>query len=88
VEIHITRHVVVGNRWAGDTCTGLLGNTLPKKALVYTNQGGSMTLKTAWHWSSNRSVVHDPLGDWLHPIPHRGSVDGDHLFSLFRGTAL
>lgn len=22
-----------------------------------------MTLKTAWHWGSNRSVIHDPLGE-------------------------
>jgi hypothetical protein len=46
-------------------------------------------LKAAWHWGSDSSVVNKPLGE-----PGRtplyvgfpstwGSVDGDHIFSLF-----
>jgi hypothetical protein len=43
--------------------------------------------KAAWHWSSDSSVISDPLGEPgrtpLHVgIPSAlGSVDGDHMFS-------
>jgi hypothetical protein len=65
-----------------DTCwlTGLWSTQAKVEGIV---------LKAARHWGSDSSVVNDPLGE-----PGRtpldvglpstwGSVDGDHIFSLF-----
>jgi hypothetical protein len=48
-----------------------------------------IVLKAAWHWGRDCSVVNDPLGEPgctpLHVglLSTWGSVDGDHMFSLF-----
>ena len=38
------------------------------------------TLKAAWHWCSDSSVLNDLLGEPGLP-PTRGSVDSDRMFS-------
>jgi hypothetical protein len=46
-------------------------------------------LNAAWHWSSDSSVVNDPLGEqgctplYVGLLSTWGSVDGDHMFSPF-----
>jgi hypothetical protein len=51
-------------------------------------------LKAALHWGSDSSIVNGPLGEQGRtqfyvglPSPW-GSVDGDHMFSPFRGELL
>ena len=50
-------------------------------------------LKAAWHWGSDSSVINDPLGEpgrtplYVSLLSTWGSVDGDHMFSLFSWEA-
>jgi len=49
--------------------------------------------KTAWHWGSESRVINDPLGEpgrtplYVSLLSTWGSVDGDHMFSLFSWEA-
>jgi len=64
-------------------------DTLANGALVYPSQVELITLKAAWLWSRDCSVVNDPLGDPGHTqlyvgLPSMwGSVDSDQTFSPF-----
>jgi hypothetical protein len=66
------------------TQTGLWSTQAEEEGIV---------LKAAWHWGSNSSVVSDASGE-PGRIPLNvglpsawASVDGDHVFSLFRWRA-
>ena len=73
MEIHIIGHVVVGNRCAGDTCKGLLGNTLAKKALVYTSQGGKYDAEDLHGTGVVIGVLYTiPLGSMVAPHSTQG----------------